>query len=131
MVDKCQSMCEESTCEEKKGRERKGEKEHIFKTCSIHSFLLCLLSFALCSGAESSMAITMPNPLLPLVVVGLCSVNLVDFYKWFRQVVSFQETPKLTANKLVSQHFYIKANVEHKTRISLSRALLTDWLFSI
>lgn len=26
MVDKCQSMCEESTCEEKKGREKKGEK---------------------------------------------------------------------------------------------------------
>lgn len=30
MVDKCQSMCEESTCKEKKGRERKGEKEHFF-----------------------------------------------------------------------------------------------------
>lgn len=57
MVDKCQSMCEESTCEEKKGRERKGEKEHFFQPAVFN--LLCLLSFGLGSGAESSMAITM------------------------------------------------------------------------
>lgn len=61
MVDKCQSMCEESTCEEKKGRERKGKKERFFITCSIYSFLLQLLSFALWSGAESLMAITMQS----------------------------------------------------------------------
>lgn len=61
MVDKCQSMCEESTCEEQKGRERKGEKEHFFLTYSIYSFLLCLLSFPLCFGAQSSTATTMPS----------------------------------------------------------------------
>lgn len=56
MVDKCQSMCEESTCEEKKGRERKGEKEHFFNL----QYLICSVFFPLLWVLVlSSMAITM------------------------------------------------------------------------
>lgn len=59
-VDKCQSMREEINARKRKEEKRRGRKS-IFLTCSIYSFLLCLLSFALWSSAESLMAITMQS----------------------------------------------------------------------